>query len=230
MAEKCKVILFDLDGTVSDPRLGIVNSVQYALEKMNLPKVSGEEIISYIGPPIQDTFSALFNLDEAETGRMLGYYREYFKKSGMYENELYPGMADLLKDLSKVYEVGAATSKPTVFAEQILRHFGIEQYFSQIAGSNLDGTRIDKGEIIAYAMEYWPDCVPGDFIMVGDRRHDIVGAEANGIEAVGVTYGFGSEEEITEAAPAYTAKSTADLRRLFFSEAGNDSLHSASRV
>ena len=230
MAEKYKVILFDLDGTVSDPRLGIVNSVQYAMEKMKLPRISGEEIISYIGPPIQDTFSVLFKLDKAETDRMIGYYREYFKKSGMYENALYPGMAELLEDLSGRFKIGTATSKPTVFAERILRHFGIDQYFSGIAGSNMDGTRIHKGEIIAYAMESWQEYVPGDFIMVGDRKHDIIGAEANGIEAVGVTYGFGSEEEINAAGPAYIAKSTEGLRRIFLPKAGNDSLLSASRV
>ncbi|MEC2055291.1 HAD-IA family hydrolase [Peribacillus psychrosaccharolyticus] len=216
MRDSYKFVLVDLDGTISDPRLGIVHSVQYAAKKMNLRDVQAAEVEAHIGPPLQETFAEVFGLDETETISMIHFYREYFKKTGMFENVLYPGIQELLETLKPTKRLVVATSKPTEFAEKIVSYFQIDPYFELVAGSNLDGTRTTKTEIIRFILEQYGEYKPEDFVMIGDRKQDIHGARQNGIDSIGVTYGFGSPAEIKEAQPNHIVDTVSELEKLFY--------------
>lgn len=193
-------ILFDLDGTLTDPKVGILNSVKHALQKMNQPIPLESELLKFIGPPIQRSFSEICKFNEKEMLNAVRFYREYFSQIGMIENNVYVGIRELLIDLQKEKKrLYVATSKPTIFAKKILSHFQLEHFFIEIVGSELDGTRIDKGEIIEYIFEMNNDLSKEDSVMVGDRHHDIIGAKIGNIDAIGVTYGYGSELELTNA-------------------------------
>ncbi|MBT2642905.1 HAD family hydrolase [Bacillus sp. ISL-41] len=208
-----KVILFDLDGTISDPKEGITRSVQYALQKMNISAPDGEQLEGFIGPPLQVSFAEYLDFDEHQTKKAIDFYRERFKEKGMYENELYSGIRLLLQSLKEQdFILVVATSKPTVFAEQILRHFEIDHYFDLVVGSNLDGTRSSKTEIIQYILDSYKKHKSEDFIMIGDRKHDIEGANNCGIDSIGVMYGYGSFEELQNSQPAYIVESVEQLR------------------
>ncbi|MCG1023595.1 HAD family hydrolase [Sutcliffiella horikoshii] len=210
-----KIILFDLDGTLSDPKEGITKSVQYALEKMGMVEPDIDKLEWFIGPPLQVSFAEYYGFDERESKRAIDFYRGRFKEKGMFENVLYPNISLLLAKLKENgYFLVVATSKPTVFAEQILKYFNLEQYFQLIVGSNLDGTRSSKTEIIQYILDKYTDYEPSDFIMIGDRKHDIMGAKNTGIDSIGVTYGYGSLEEISEAEPTYTVNSVDQLKEM----------------
>jgi phosphoglycolate phosphatase len=193
-------ILFDLDGTLTDPKVGILNSVKYALHKMNIAIPLEAELLKFIGPPIQQSFSEMFQLNEKEIVNAVRFYREYFSQSGMIENNVYDGIRELLSDLQNDKKrLYVATSKPTIFAKKILSHFQLDEFFVDIVGSELDGTRIDKGEIIEYIFEMNNDLSKENSVMVGDRFHDIKGAKIANIDAIGITYGYGSELELTDA-------------------------------
>ena len=208
-----KVILLDLDGTITDPKVGITRSVQYALEKMNIAAPDVDQLEGFIGPPLQVSFAEYFDFDEHQTEKAIDFYRERFKEKGIFENELYPNIPDLLKFLREQhFSLVIATSKPTVFAEQILQHFKIDHYFDLVVGSNLDGTRTSKTEIIKYILDEYNQHNPGDFIMIGDRKHDTVGAHNNGIDSIGVLYGYGSLEELRNSKPAYIVESVEQLK------------------
>ncbi|MGD6874767.1 HAD family hydrolase [Sutcliffiella horikoshii] len=210
-----KVILFDLDGTLSDPKEGITKSVQYALAKMDIVEPSIDRLETFIGPPLQVSFAEYYGLDEMESKRAIGFYRERFKEKGMFENVLYPDISLLLEALKESgFVLVVATSKPTVFAEQIIKYFDLEKYFQLIVGSNLDGTRSSKTEIIQYILDKYTDFNRSDFVMIGDRKHDIIGAKNTGIHSIGVTYGYGSQEEIRDAEPNYIVSSIDDLMGL----------------
>ncbi|MCM3454821.1 HAD family hydrolase [Heyndrickxia oleronia] len=210
-----KVILFDLDGTLSDPKMGITKSVQYALEKMNIVEPNIDKLECFIGPPLQVSFAEYYNFDEKNTQKAIDLYRERFKEKGMYENELYKDIPQLLKSLKEQqYTLVVATSKPTVFSEQILKYFNIEQYFDLIVGSNLDGTRTSKTEIIQYILDKYNEHKLDDFIMIGDRKHDIIGANNTGIDSIGVTYGYGSYEELSNSNPSYIVNSVMELKNI----------------
>ncbi|MBT2685023.1 HAD family hydrolase [Bacillus sp. ISL-37] len=208
-----KVILFDLDGTISDPKAGITRSVQYALQKMNIEVPGVNHLEGFIGPPLQVSFAEYFNLDEIQTKKAIEFYRERFKEKGMYENELYSNIPLLLHALKEQnFILVVATSKPTVFSEQILKHFEIDHYFDLVVGSNLDGTRSSKTEIIQYILDAFKSHRLEDFIMIGDRKHDIEGANNNGIDSIGVTYGYGSFEELSNSKPTYIVGSVEQLK------------------
>ncbi|KAF0825757.1 HAD family hydrolase [Cytobacillus firmus] len=210
---KHKVILFDLDGTLSDPKEGITKSVQYALQKMNINEPDIDKLECFIGPPLQVSFAEYYDFDEKETQKAIDFYRERFKEKGMFENELYLNIPLLLKSLKEQgFILVVATSKPTVFAEEILKHFNIDQYFELIVGSNLDGTRTSKTEIIQYILDKYNDRKLSDFIMIGDRKHDIIGANNTGIDSIGVTYGYGSFEELSNSNPTYIVESVEQLK------------------
>lgn len=215
MRDSYKFVLFDLDGTISDPRLGIVHSVQYAAKKMKLRDVQAAEVEAHIGPPLQETFAEVFGLDETETKSMINFYREYFKKTGMFENVLYPGILELLETLKSTKRLVVATSKPTEFAEKIVSYFQIDPYFELVVGSNLDGTRTTKAEIIRYILEQYGEYKPEEFVMIGDRKQDILGARQNGIDSIGVTYGFGSPAELREAQPNHIVDTVSELGSCF---------------
>ncbi|WP_455663361.1 HAD-IA family hydrolase [Pradoshia sp.] len=211
-----KVILFDLDGTLTDPFFGISQSVQYALRKMGIKVPDYEHLREFIGPPLQETFVQMFQMTELEVQIAITYYRERYTSQGIYENEVYPGVRQLLKLLiEKEYILVIATSKPSIYAERIVSHFGLESYFDRIIGSQLDGGRSNKTEIIQHTMSLYPHIMPTDFIMVGDRMHDIIGAQNAAIDSIAVLYGYGSEAELRHSKPSFLAKSIEELSLLF---------------
>ncbi|GET24299.1 HAD family hydrolase [Prolixibacter sp. NT017] len=191
-------ILFDLDGTLTDPKEGIFNSILYALREMNIEAPKEETLLSFIGPPLHDSFKHHFSLTDEEADEAVELYRVYFPEKGMYENELYEGIPELLSSVKaagkKIY---LATSKPKVYATEILRHFGLLPFFDGISGPELDGTRNHKAEVIEFLIQVY-GIVPEESIMIGDRLHDMKGASTHNIKAVGVTYGYGSVGELQE--------------------------------
>ncbi|RNA66872.1 HAD family hydrolase [Alteribacter keqinensis] len=208
------VILFDLDGTLSDPKEGITKSVQYALAKMDIHEPDTDKLDDFIGPPLHVSFAGKYAFDDAQTQRAIGFYRERFKVKGMFENELYPGIRALLTSLqNNGFTLVAATSKPTVFAEAILAYFEIDRYFDHIVGSHLDGTRSSKADIITFIMETYTGHTRDNFIMIGDRKHDIIGANQAGIDSIAVTYGYGSEKELSDSNPSLIVHSVNQLRQ-----------------
>ncbi|WP_129690506.1 HAD family hydrolase [Gottfriedia acidiceleris] len=212
-------ILFDLDGTLTDPKVGILNSVKYALQKMNQPIPLESELLKFIGPPIQRSFSEICQFNEKELLNAVRFFREYFSMNGIIENNVYDGIRELLSDLQKEKKrLYVATSKPTSFARKILSHFQLDEFFIQIVGSELDGTRIDKGEIIEYIFEKNNDLSKEDSVMVGDRFHDIIGAKIANIDSIGVTYGYGSELELTDAGANAIINSVDQLKKILLNE------------
>src|SRR4051812_9016682 len=209
---KYKIILFDLDGTLSDPKVGITKSVQYALHKMGIDEPDLDKLECFIGPPLQVSFAEYYGFDEEDTQKAIHFYRERFKEKGMFENELYANIPFLLKSLKEQqYTLAVATSKPTVFSEQILKYFTIDHYFELVVGSNLDGTRASKAEIIQYILDQYKEHTLDDFLMIGDREYDLIGANHAGIDSIGVTYGFGSVEELSQSTPTYMVNHVDEL-------------------
>ncbi|CUB10184.1 5'-nucleotidase [Bacillus cereus] len=207
--------LFDLDGTLTDPKEGIVNSVLYALKKVGFEELHISELDSFIGPPIQQSFVERYNMNEGEVERAVFYFREYLKQRGLLENNIYEGIPILLKQLKdKGNRLFIATSKPTIFAEQVIEHFQLTNYFEDIIGSNLDGTRIKKEEIIAHILQTNEEINKEEIVMIGDRKHDIIGANQNGIASIGVLYGYGSETELTEVGATHIANDVKELHHL----------------
>ncbi len=211
-----KVILFDLDGTLTDPFLGISQSVQYALSKMGFEVPALHHLRSFVGPPLQESFIQMFQMTDLEVRSAITYYRERYAAQGIYENEVYPGIRQMLKLLIDMdYVLVIATSKPTPFAERIIAHFELDGYFNHIIGSRLDGGRSNKTEIIRNIKDLYPHVLPTDFIMVGDRMHDIIGAHTAGIDSIAVLYGYGTDAELRHSRPSFLAKSTGELSLLF---------------
>ncbi|MCZ8537085.1 HAD family hydrolase [Paenisporosarcina quisquiliarum] len=212
---KYKIILFDLDGTLSDPKIGITKSVQYALQKMGIIETDLNKLVCFIGPPLQTSFAENYNFNIENTKIAIDFYRERFKEKGMFENNLYPSIPTLLKSLKELgFTLVVATSKPTVFSEQILNYFNIDEYFDLVVGSNLDGTRAAKTEIIQYILDQYDEHELEDFIMIGDREHDIIGANNNGIDSIGVAYGYGTSQELSHSNPTYMVKSVEQLKEI----------------
>ncbi|SDF78993.1 phosphoglycolate phosphatase [Fontibacillus panacisegetis] len=208
-------VLFDLDGTLTDPKLGITKSVQYALHKFGIEVNDLDQLNSFIGPPLMLSFRDLYGFTEGDANQAIRYYREYFQDQGMYENELYNGMIELLSLLKKQNRtLVVATSKPTVFTEQILSYFHMDSFFDVVCGSELDGTRSDKAEIIHYILEHQQ--IGNDAaVMIGDRKFDIIGANHQGVDAIAVGYGYGSKNELMESSPKYYVESVEELYALF---------------
>lgn len=213
-----RYIFFDLDGTLTDPMLGITSSVQYALAKFGISVRYLKELIPFIGPPLAQSFQQFYGFSEEQAKEAVEYYREYFSPKGIFENEIYPGIPQLLRALYDTgFDLAVTTSKPRVYAERILKHFGIDEYFTLVAGSELDGTRVKKDEVIRYALDAYG--IEGKkALMIGDRMHDMEGAAACGVESVGVLYGYGSREELTAAGAAHLVESVKELREFLFSQ------------
>jgi phosphoglycolate phosphatase len=210
-----KYILFDLDGTLTDPKIGITKSVAYSLKKLKNIEVELDQLTKFIGPPLKDSYIDFYGFSESEAEIAIQTYREYFKDTGIYENEVYSGMEDLLEALKdKQYILGVATSKPTMFAEIIIKHFDLERYFSCVVGSNLDGTRTDKAEVIAEALTQLSIDDKENVVMIGDRKHDILGAKKMEIDSIGVTYGYGSYEELEDAGADYIIENIDGLKKI----------------
>lgn len=211
---KYEAILFDLDGTLTDPQEGILNSIEYALQKFGIKVDRRESLISFIGPPLKESFQNFFKFDSHRSWQAVQFYREYFARQGLFENSVYPGILEMLGKLRADNRVLAvATSKPTIYAERILEHFNIRACFQLVVGSNLDGTKTAKTEVIEETLKGLPSVAKESIIMVGDREHDIIGAKNNLISSLGVTYGYGSEHELKAAGCDYLAGSVEDLGR-----------------
>ncbi|MDR6628913.1 phosphoglycolate phosphatase [Acinetobacter lwoffii] len=200
-----KNILIDLDGTLTDPKVGITTSARYGLEKIGHP-ISDEINIDWIiGPPLKASLAKILNVeaDHVLAEQALMGYRERFAVKGLYENHVFEGVAETLAELKRRgYRLFVATAKPTVYAEQILEHFDLAQYFTDIYGSELNGDRTNKAELIQYILAQ-QQLQADQCMMVGDREHDIFGARHNGIETIAVSYGYGSQEELEVAQPKY---------------------------
>ena len=209
------MVLFDLDGTLTDSKIGITKSVQYALSKFNIREDNLDNLESFIGPPLSESFQKHYGFELPQAQDAVDFYREYFSTSGIHENVVYRGIPDLLADLkSKRKQLIVATSKPTVFANQILNAFDLHQYFTTVVGSPLDGTRTSKTEIIAHALSTLEKPQNNNAVMVGDREHDVVGAQGNAIDSIAVTYGYGSLLELQRANPTYLAHAVEDIGAL----------------
>jgi len=208
-------VLFDLDGTLTDPKTGITKSVQYALEKAGIYETDLSRLLPFIGPPLQHSFMEYYAFTEAQAWEAVHAYREYFKTTGIYENDRYEGIPELLTTLqSQGRRLFVATSKPKIFADVVIRHFNLGDYFTAVYGSQLDGTHADKGELIHHLLET-EKLTAADTIMVGDRKHDIIGAKKNNIASIGVGYGYGSTEELTTAGPDFIFNTVAELQESF---------------
>lgn len=211
-----KVVLFDLDGTLTDPKIGITKSVQHALQKAGVMVNDLDELEPFIGPPLQVSFQEIYGFNDTQITQAIRDYRERFAERGMFENKLYEDIPALLAHLKQQgYILTIATSKPTVFAEQIIKYFHLESYFDLVVGSHLDGSRSAKGEIIAEVLQQLDSYPKEQFIMIGDRKYDLIGARENQIDAIGVTYGFGSLEELKNEEPIYIVDHVNDLLKYF---------------
>lgn len=193
-------LLFDLDGTLTDPRQGILACFKYSLRRLQLKAPPDLELERFIGPPLRESFAALVGRDDGErVEQAITYYRERFATVGIFENDVYPGMVETL---SRLRDRGAllfvATSKPTVFAERIVEHFELDRFFSAVYGSELSGANADKKDLLARLLDA-ESLSPADTVMIGDRAHDVLGARANNIFPVGVLWGYGSREELLAA-------------------------------
>ena len=209
-----RFLLFDLDGTLTDPGEGITNSVAHALRRSGVEPPEREKLYPFIGPPLIDSFQRFYGFDADAARRAVNYYREYYCDRGIFENRLYPGIPELLKELTRAnYRLVLATSKPELFAQQILEHFSIAEDFYLIAGAAMDESRTRKDEVIAYAL-HKAEANPKQCCMIGDREYDVIGAKKFGIPAIGVLYGYGSREELERAGAAAIAESVSALGAL----------------
>lgn len=209
-------ILFDLDGTLTDPAEGITNSVAYALKHWNIEIADKSTLNCFIGPPLYESFSKYFNFSENEAQKAVEVYREYFSVKGLYENKVYDGIEEvlfLLKSAGK--KLAVATSKPEHFAVKILKHFSLEKYFDVIAGATMDGTRINKDDVIDYAIKQLSVTDKSKILMIGDRMYDVIGAKEMGIDCLAVSYGYGSREELENAHATFIVDNTKELLNFF---------------
>ncbi len=217
-----RVILFDLDGTLTDPGLGITNSVMYALNKFGIKVEDRSELYKFIGPPLLNSFMGFYGFDENKANKAVEYYREYFRDKGIFENVVYDGIELTLQKLQQQdFLLAVATSKPETFAVRILEHFNLIQYFDVIAGSDFENVRNTKAKVIAYALEQLAQqsgkeisSLKESAIMVGDRFHDIVGAKENAIASIGVLFGYGDREELEGAGADYVVEQPLDIIRV----------------
>lgn len=204
--------LFDLDGTVTDPGEGITNSVMYALQKFGIHERDRRKLYRFIGPPLADSFREFYGFSADGAKKGIRFYREYYSKKGIFENKLYPGIEEVLKRMKEDGKtLVLATSKPEFFAGRILEYFHLDSYFTFVAGATMDENRVKKGDVIVYALEQCSITDKRKALMIGDRKHDIQGAKENGLDSMGVLYGYGSREELETAGADYLAETVEDI-------------------
>ncbi len=210
ICSEMKYCLIDLDGTLTDPGLGITNSIIYALNKYGI-NAERSSLYRFIGPPLRETFMDHFFFSREQSEEAVRYYREYFEVKGIFENEVYPGIPGLLDTLcSQGKRLYVATSKPELYAKKIIGHFGLTRFFAGVYGSNMDGSMTSKTEMIAHLIRH-AGCAAELTVMIGDRKYDILGARENGLCSVGVKYGYGEPGELEESCPDYIAESVGEL-------------------
>lgn len=212
-----KYLLFDLDGTLTDPRLGICTCVQYALSFFDIIEPDLKRLEPFIGPPLKDSFMEFYHMSGKDADKAIEKYRERFRDKGIFENKMYKGIPAMLRDLkAKGMVLAVASSKPTVFVKRILDYFHIEKYFDVVVGSELDGSRVKKDQVVGEVLRQLFGNRPvekSQVYMIGDRRFDVEGAHKAGVECVGVTYGYGSMEELKGAKADYIVRSVEELHR-----------------
>ena len=205
-------LLFDLDGTLTDPAEGITNSVAYALKKFGIEVEDKKTLYKFIGPPLVNAFSEYYGFSKEDSEKATAYYRETFRVKGLFENKVYDGVYEMLETLkAKGKKLVIATSKPEEFTMRILEHFDLLKYFDFVAAATFDASRNSKDKVITYALEQLKIEDLSKVVMIGDRHHDIDGANVNGIDSIGVLWGFGSREELTLAGTTYVAKNISQL-------------------
>lgn len=212
-----RYILFDLDGTLTDPKEGITRCVQYALQYFGI-EADTEDLIDFIGPPLLESFQKYYHLDDEQGHTALKKYRERFSDIGIFENGVYPGIQELLAALkNQGRKIALATSKPGVYAERILERYELLPYFDVVVGSELDGRRTDKGEVITEALKQLQiqNEQKQEVLMIGDRLHDMVGAGKNQIDKLGVYYGYAHDGELEEAGADYIVHTVEELAEFF---------------
>lgn len=207
-------ILFDLDGTLTDPGVGITNSVAYALKKHGIEVADRTALYPFIGPPLLDSFQRFYGFSAEQSEQAVADYRVYFREKGLFENEVYEGVEELLRRLkASGKRLIIATSKPEEFAVRILKHFGLASYFEHIVGATMDSSRSKKGDVIAHALKVCGITERTDVVMIGDREHDVLGAIENSLDSIGVLYGYGSREELEAAGATYVAETVEEILR-----------------
>lgn len=218
--------LFDLDGTLTDPKTGITRSIQYALDRLGRPVPEADALTWMIGPPLIAGFAKLLG-DPEEAPEAVRLYRERFGDVGLFENEVYPGIPDVLETLQAAgIRLFVATSKPHVFARRIIEHFGLSRFFREVYGSELDNRNADKRDLIRHILDQ-ERFAPTAAVMIGDREHDAIGARANGMASIGVTWGYGSRQELMNAGVARLAEKPGDLKELILALTGSRPLRAA---
>lgn len=205
-----KYILFDLDGTLTDPKEGITKSVQYALKKFGIEEEC-DNLTKFIGPPLDISFKEFYGFDSEESKLAVKYYRERYSEIGLFENKIISGIPEVLDQLKKSGKILlVATSKPTIFSIKICDKFNLSQYFHKILGSELNGERSNKWEVINELIKEY-NCSLDDAIMIGDRKHDIIGAKKCGISSIGVQFGYAEKGELAEAGADYIVNRPEEL-------------------
>ncbi len=211
-----RYLLFDLDGTLTDPQEGITRSVQYALESFGIREERRELLLQYIGPPLIDSFMGESGLTLREAEEAVKKYRERYTAKGAFENRIIPGIPSLLADLKMAgLTLCVATSKPDFYTLPILERYGILKYFDFVGAATLDGTVSRKAEVIDLVLAHYPHAAKGEYVMIGDRKEDILGAKERGIASIGVRFGYAKPGELEAAGADYIADTVEDLRKAF---------------
>ena len=214
-----KIILFDLDGTLTDPMEGITKSVQHALKAYGIIEEDLTKLCPFIGPPLKDSFMEFYGFSEKDGKEAISVFHEYFTARGMFENKVYDGMEDMLTALKEAgYVLAVATSKPECFAMQILEHFKLDSYFEVVGGADMEEIRVRKGDVIKYTLDRLAFKDGEQIVMVGDRKHDILGAKEAGLQSIGVLYGYGDREEFMEAGADYIVETVGELEAFLLHE------------
>lgn len=211
-------LFFDLDGTLTDPGMGITNSIIYSLEKFGIKVEDRTSLYPFIGPPLLESYEKYYGFDEEKAKLAVNYYREYFGVKGLFENEVYPGMDEFL---NKCREIGCklvlATSKPEHYAVDIMKHFGLDRYFDCMCGSSMDASLETKADVIRKALKCCNISFTENVLMIGDRKHDILGAKECHIDSAGVLWGYGNREEFCQNGATYIVNNLKELEKVIFS-------------
>lgn len=211
---KKKYILFDLDGTLTDSQDGIMNAIEYSLKTYGITVQDRNSLRPFLGPPLSESMQKYYGFDRIKAVEAVERFREYYNTRGLFENRVYPGVETMLKTVRDAgCRLFVATSKPEQVAQEILEHFGLAEYFDYIGGATPDDSRVKKADVVRYVLDMAKIARPLEAVMVGDRKHDILGARQNGLESVGVLYGYGDRQELEEAGADYLAEQATDIAK-----------------